>query len=56
MMWFILGAIGLGALCALGGSRRTVNNYYTNDGVVETECDNGGSSFDSGYESCSDDR
>jgi hypothetical protein len=51
MFWFVLGAIGFGALCALGGSsRRTVvNNYYTNDGYVET--DGGGScnnSCDSG--------
>ena len=43
MFWFILGAIGFGVLCALGSSRRTVvNNYYDNDGYVETDCDNSG--------------
>ena len=42
MMWFILGAIGLGVLCALGSPRRTVvNNYYDNDGG-DRDCDYGG--------------
>jgi len=50
MFWFILGAIGFGVLCALGSGRRqyVTNNYYTNDGYVETDGDSGGGYCDGG--------
>jgi hypothetical protein len=45
MMWFILGALGFGAFCALGSPRRQYNTYntYNDDSVVEA-----------GYDSCCD--
>lgn len=48
MFWFILGALGFGALCALGSPRR----QYTYNDNREYICEN--DSYDGGGGDCND--